>query len=77
VLTFWIGIVLRCCFWCRFASNPDYFVALLHFNLVISRCFTSALFGGELCALKRRLQAKLLALELCILAAHWQHLLDI
>jgi len=60
-----------------FASNHDYFVAVFPFNLVVSRCFTSALIGGELCALNRRLEAKLLALGLCILAAHWQHLLDI
>jgi len=54
-----------------FASNCDYFVDVLPFNLVVSRCFTSALIGGELCALKRRLEAKLLALGLCILAARW------
>jgi len=60
-----------------FASNREYIVVVLPFDLVVSRCFTSALIGGELCALKRRLQAKLLALGLCILATHWQHLLDI
>jgi len=47
-----------------FSSNRDYFVVVLHFNLVVLRCFTSALFSDELCALKKSL---VLLSALCII----------
>jgi len=52
-----------------FASNRDLFVVVLLYNLVVTRCFTSALIGSELCALKRRLKAKRLALGLSIIGS--------
>ena len=68
MLTSWIGIVFLCYFfWSRFGGcfslKPRLFVVVFTPQFGGLRCFTSALLGGNLCSIKRRLQAKLLALE--------------
>ena len=60
-------------FWCRFGwlfcLQPWLVCCSFALQFGVSWCFTSASIGGELCALKRRLEAKRLALALCIIGS--------